>query len=123
MKKLFLAGAMLVWSGAAFAQDSQCSSVEQGAPDIERVDVSTIERTSDNSAVVQLDVVATTPNGAQPTYSFNGGGNPLANEGPRATWAVEGEGPFTATIEVRTPGSDCVSHADVTFTVEEPAVS
>ena len=123
MKTLFLAGAMLAWSGTAFAQTSECSSSEEGAPSIQRIDVSTVERPSADSAVVQLDVVASTPTGAAPQYLFNGGGTPLANDGARATWTVQGSGPFTATISATTPGSNCVASADVTFTVEAPAAA
>lgn len=121
MKKLILATAMLAWSGAGYAQASECSSTEEGAPAIERIDVSTIERPSEDSAVVQFDVVASTPTGATPNYSFNGNGTPLSSDGARATWTVNGAGPFTATISATTPGSNCVSNANVTFTVEEAA--
>ena len=127
MKRLLLMGPMLAWGGAASAQNwdtdqqSQCSAASQGAPFVERIDVATIDNPTPTTRVVQVDVAASRPDGRELTYQFHGLDGTMTSSGPRATWNVEGEGPFTATIEVSAPNYPCVSYVSVTYNVEAPA--
>jgi len=120
MKKLLLLGTLLSWGTAAAAQDSdQCTSGT--SPVIERTDVATLERTGDNEAVIQIDVAASLPDGRALTYVFAAPSGTITNDGPRATWTVEGAGPFEASVEVSAADYHCVSHAYFTYHMERPA--
>jgi len=119
MNKLILFGVMLACGGAANAQNSdQCSP--EDSPVIDRIDLATVDRPSANSAVLQVDVAASL-DGRTLHYSFHASDGSIHGDGSRATWNVEGDGPFEATIEVSSPGYPCVSHASVTFRPEEQA--
>jgi hypothetical protein len=123
MKKLLLMGTMLTWGAAAVAQDQggaeQCQP--SALPVIEQTDVSTVERNADsNSAVIQLDVAASLPNGVAPTFTFSAGDGTIANEGGRATWNVAGAGPFTASVQVSSPDG-CKTYARFTYHMEQTA--
>jgi len=123
MKKLLLMGTMLTWGAAAVAQDQggaeQC--LPSALPVIEQTDVSTVERNADgNSAVIQLDVAASLPNGGAPTFAFSAGNGTIANEGGHATWNVAGAGPFTANVQVSSPNG-CKSYALFTYHMEQTA--
>src|SRR5439155_8017899 len=104
MKKFLLVGTMLIWGGAAGAQSNGGSADQCGsayAPAIQQSDVTTVERNNDSqSAVIQLDIVASLPDGSAPTYRFSSGDGTITGDGARATWTVTGEGPFTANVEV-----------------------
>jgi hypothetical protein len=122
MKKLLLLGAMLTWGAAANAQTGgaadQCPSAL--APAIQQTNVSTVERNADdNSAVIQLDIVASVPDGA-PSYAFSSSDGTITSNGSRATWTVTGQGPFTANVEVTAPNG-CKSYSDFTYHMEQTA--
>jgi len=116
MKRLLLLGTMLAWSAAAGAQDSvpdQCPSA--ALPVIEQTDVATIEQNSETSAVIQIDVAAALPDGRALSYLYSAHSGTIVGEGPRATWTVEGAGPFTASVEVAAANDPCKSHAHFTY--------
>lgn len=123
MKKLLLLGTMLTWGVAAGAQTGGAADPcpPALAPAIHQTDVSTVERNSDtNSAVIQLDIVASLPDGGAPTYAFSSSDGTITSNGSRATWTVTGEGPFTANVEVRAPNG-CKSYSDFTYHMEQTA--
>jgi hypothetical protein len=121
MKKLLLLGTMLVWGGAAAAQTGeggdQCPA--SVSPQIEQSDVSTVARDADaNSAVIQLDVVASLPGGGTPSYSFSSNDGSITGDGSRASWTVNGAGPFTANVVVSAPNG-CRSYSHFTYHMEQ----
>jgi hypothetical protein len=120
MKKLLLAGAMLISGGAAAAQSGdQCSA--SISPAIQQTDVSTVERNADtNSAVIQLDVVASVHGDGAPNYSFSSNDGTISGDGSRASWTVSGAGPFTANVEVTGPNG-CKSYSHFTYHMEQTA--
>jgi len=122
MKKLLILGTMLGWAAAAGAQDSgaadQCPSA--ALPVIERTDVATLERDSEDNAVIQIDVAASLPNGQALAYAFSAHGGTIVSDGPRATWTVAGAGPFTASVEVSAADYPCASHAHFTYVMDRP---
>jgi len=120
MKKLLLAGAMLISGGAAAAQTGdQCPA--SISPTIEQTDVSTVERNADaNSAVIPLDVVASVPGDGVPHYSFSSNDGTISGDGSRASWTVSGAGPFTANVEVTGPNG-CRSYSHFTYHMEQTA--
>lgn len=120
MKRLFLFGAMLALSAAANAQDAPDQScTAEVSPRIERVNVATMSRPSATSAVVQIDLEAALPDGRALTYTFNPASGSIVSDGPNATWTVEGEGPFAASVEVSAAGYPCQSYANWTYELEE----
>jgi hypothetical protein len=120
MKKLLLLGTMLIWGGAAAAQDGdQCLS--SSLPAIQQTNVATVERNADSgSAVIQLDVAASLPGEGALTYAFSSADGTIAGDGSRATWTVAGAGPFSADVEVSSPDG-CKAHAHFTYHMEETA--
>jgi hypothetical protein len=124
MKKLLLLGTMLVWGAAAGAQDGGGTTDQCPAsvlPVIQQTDVSTVERNNDtNSAVIQLDIVASLPNGGTPNYVFTSPDGTITSDGPSATWTVSGSGPFTANVAVSSPDG-CTSHSLFTYHMEQTA--
>jgi hypothetical protein len=122
MKKLLLLGPMLMWGVAAGAQDGstdQC--VHALSPVVQQTDVSTVARDSDsNSAVIQLDVVASLPDGGAPNYAFSSGDGTITSDGSRATWTVTGDGPFSANVEVSGPNG-CKAYSRFTYHMEQTA--
>lgn len=122
MKKLILVGAMLACGATANAQnsgatDQTCSA--ETSPVIQRVDVATASRPTETSAVVEIDLDASLPDGRTLNYSFNVATGTVTSEGSHATWTVEGDGPFTATIEVSAYDYPCRSYANLTYRLEE----
>lgn len=117
MKKLLIMGAMLLSSAAANAQSSDECTAEQ-SPLIERVNVATESRPTETSAVVGIDLEAALPDGRALTYTFNVASGSVSSDGPHATWNVEGNGPFTATVEVSASGYPCKSYANLTYVME-----
>jgi hypothetical protein len=118
MKKLLILGTMLAWGAAAGAQDQealpdQCASA--ALPVIEQTNVATLERNGENSAVIQIDVAASLADGRALTYVYSAHSGTITGEGPRATWTVEGAGPFTASVEVSAGNDPCTSHAHFTY--------
>jgi hypothetical protein len=117
---------MLSWGAAAAAQDSggaadQCPSA--ALPVIERTDVATLERNSEesaDSAVIQIDVAASLANGHALTYAFSTQSGTITSDGARATWTVAGAGPFTASVEVSAADYPCKSHAYFTYLMDRP---
>ena len=100
MKKLLLLGAMLTWGAAASAQTGgaadQCPSAL--APAIQQTNVSTVERNADNdSAVIQLDIVASVPDGA-PSYAFSSSDerSPATGRAPPGGSPATGRSPPTS---------------------------
>jgi hypothetical protein len=90
---------------------------------IQQTDVSTVERSADsNGAVIQLDIAATLHDGNAPTYAFSAEDGTITSDGPRATWTVTGAGPFTANVEVSSPGG-CKSYSHFTYHMEQTAAS
>jgi hypothetical protein len=120
MKKLLIFGPMLMWAGAAAAQDGdQCQA--SSLPVIQQTDVATVERNADtNSAVIQLDVAASLGDGVALTYAFTSPDGTITNDGPRATWTVEGAGPFSADVQVSSPDG-CTTQAHFTYHMEQTA--
>jgi hypothetical protein len=124
MKKLLLLGTMLMWGAAASAQDGggttdQC--LPSALPAIQQTDVSTVARDSDtNTAVIQLDIVASLPDGSAATYVFSSPDGVITSDGSRATWTVVGSGPFTANVEVSSP-SGCKTYSHFTYHMEQTA--
>jgi hypothetical protein len=120
MKKLLIFGPMLMWGAAAAAQDGdQCQL--SSLPAISQTDVATVERNGDaNSAVIQLDVAASAPNGSALTYTFSSVDGTLTSDGPRATWTVTGAGPFSADVQVSTP-EGCTSYSHFIYHMEQTA--
>lgn len=123
MKRLFLFGAMLACSAAANAQDSggsgqSCSPAD--SPFIERVNVATTSRPSETSAVVEIDLAASLPDGRPLTYTFNVASGSVTSDGSHAIWTVEGDGPFSATVEVSAADYPCRSHANLAYSLEDP---
>ncbi len=122
MKRLLLLGTMLICGSAAAAQDGapadQCPSA--ALPVIERTDVATLERNSEDSAVIQIDVAASLPNGQALTYAFSAHSGTITSDGSRATWTVAGAGPFTASVEVTAANYPCTSHAHFTYLMDRP---
>ena len=122
MKKLLLLGLMMSWGAAAAAQDDgtgsdQCSGA--ALPSIAQTDVATVERNTDSgSAVIQLDVVASSPGGGALSYNFASPDGSIVGDGAQATWTVSGAGPFTATVEVSSSGG-CKSYAQFTYNMEQ----
>ena len=124
MKKLLLVGPMLMWATAAAAQDGgttdQCQP--EASPAIAQTDVATVQRDATNgSAVIQLNVTASLPNGGAPTYTFSSSDGTITNDGATATWTVTGSGPFTADVAVTAPDTGCTSHAVFTYNMEQAA--
>jgi hypothetical protein len=121
MKRLLLLGPMLAWGAAAGAQDNgsqdQCPS--SALPVIERTDVATLEGNGENGAVIQIDVAAALPDGRSLTYAFSTQNGSITGDGARATWTVEGAGPFTATVEVSAPNYPCKAHAYFTYRMDQ----
>jgi hypothetical protein len=120
MKKLLLVSILALSATAANAQDSgsdQCTA--EASPLIERVNVATASRPTETSAVVEIDLEAALPDGRALTYTFNVASGSVASEGSHATWSVEGEGPFTATVEVSASGYPCKSYANLTYQMED----
>lgn len=118
MKKLLLVGTMLIWGGAAAAQTGDQCPVSI-SPAIQQTNVSTVERGADNnSAVIQLDVVATAPGAGAPSYSFSSNDGTISGDGSRAAWTVSGAGPFTADVEVTAPNG-CKSYSHFTYHMEQ----
>jgi|GEM_PF-2956589 len=123
MKRLLLLGSMLAWSAAANAQDSGASDqscTPEASPLIERVNVATMSRPSATSAVVQIDLEAALPDGRPLSYAFNVASGSVTSDGPHASWTVEGDGPFEATIEVSAFGYPCRSYANLSYVLEAP---
>jgi hypothetical protein len=120
MKKLLILGPMLMWGAAAAAQDGdQCQP--SSLPAIQQTDVATVERDGDsNSAVIQLDVDASGPSASALTYTFSSADGTLTSDGPRATWTVTGEGPFSADVQVSTPAG-CTSTSHFAYHMEQTA--
>lgn len=118
MKKLLLVGTMLISGGAAAAQTGdQCPLSE--SPQIEQSNVSTVERSADNtSAVIQLDVAADVQGSGSPSYSFSSNDGTITANGSRASWTVSGAGPFTANVEVTGPNG-CKSYSHFTYHMEQ----
>lgn len=121
MKKLFLLGVMLACSAGANAQsgsnDQNCPV--EAEPLIERVNVATMSRPTESSAVVQVDLVAALPDGRALSYQFHADQGSIDSDGPHAVWTVEGEGPFTASVEVSASGYPCKSYANLTYVLED----
>ena len=122
MKRLLFLATMLTWGAAAGAQDppdaDQCPS--SALPVIERTDVATLERNSDTSAVIQIDVAASLPDGRPLAYAFSAHSGTIVGEGPRATWTVEGVGPFTASVELSAADYPCKSYVHFTYLMDRP---
>jgi hypothetical protein len=111
---------MLMWGAAAAAQDrDQCQP--SSLPVIQQTDVATVERNGDsNSAVIQLDVAASLGSEGALTYAFSSPDGTITNDGSRATWTVEGAGPFSANVEVSSP-EGCRTQAHFTYHMEQTA--
>src|SRR4051794_8394746 len=124
MKKFLLVGAMLIWGAAAGAQSNGGAADQCGpasSPAIQQTDVSTVERNSDSqSAIIQLDIVASLPDGSAPDYRFSSGDGTISGDGARAIWTVTGEGPFTANVEVSS-SNGCKSYSHFTYHMEQTA--
>ena len=124
MKKFLLVGTMLIWGAAAGAQSGggnadQC--LASALPAIQQTDVATVERNSDtNSAVIQIDVAATLPDGGGLTYSFSSTDGTITSDGSRATWTVTGAGPFTANVAVSSDNG-CKTYSHFTYHMEQTA--
>jgi hypothetical protein len=120
MKKLLLLGTMLIWGGAAAAEDrDQCLS--SSLPAIQQTDVVTVERNGDSgSAVIQLHVAASLPGDGALTYDFSSADGTIAGDGALATWTVAGAGPFSADVEVSSP-EGCKTRAHFTYHMEQTA--
>ena len=121
MKKLLLLGMMMSWGAAAAAQDTSAAPecAPSALPVISQTDVATVERNGDtNSAVIQLDVAASSRSGGALTYVFSSADGTLTSDGPRATWTVSGAGPFSADVAVSSPDG-CTSHALFTYHMEQ----
>jgi hypothetical protein len=123
MKRLLLVS-VLAWSAAANAQDGQGSDqcTPEASPVIERVNVATATRPTETSAVVEIDLEAALPDGRALSYAFQPSSGSITSDGPHASWTVEGEGPFTATIEVSAADYPCKSYANLTYRMEEDLV-
>ena len=119
MKKLILTGLLLASSGAAFAQNGDQSCPVEAEPLIERVNVATMSRPSATSAVVQVDLEAAAPGGGALSYNFHPDSGSIQSEGSHAVWTVDGEGPFTASVEVSSADSPCKSYANLTYVLED----
>ena len=119
MKKLFLTGLLLASSGAAYAQNGDQSCPVESEPLIERVNVATMSRPSATSAVVQVDLEAALPDGRPLNYVFHPESGSIESDGSHAVWSVEGEGPFTATVEVSAADDPCKSYANLTYVLED----
>jgi len=119
MKKLILLGTMLAWSAAASAQDGdQCPA--SSLPNVSQTNVATVERNADTgSAVIQLDVAASDPNGGALAYVFSSADGVITGDGSRGTWTVSGAGPFTADVAVTSAASGCTAHARFTYHMEQ----
>jgi hypothetical protein len=121
MKKLILTGLLLASSGAAFAQsgsnDQNCPV--EAEPLISRVNVATMSRPSASSAVVQVDLEASSPGGGALSYNFQPDSGSIQSDGSHAVWTVDGEGPFTASVEVSAADSPCKSYANLTYVLED----
>jgi len=124
MRKLMLLGLMLGWSAAAAAQDGTGTTDQCPAallPVVGQTDVATLQRSDDGaSAVIELDVTATSPDGSALTYAFTSPDGTLTNDGARATWTVTGAGPFSADVQVST-ASGCSASAHFTYHMEQTA--
>jgi hypothetical protein len=122
MKKLLLLGPMLIWGAAAGAQTGNTDQCPASlSPAIQQTDVSTVERNADNdSAVIQLDVVASLPDGGAPDYAFSSGDGTITSDGARATWTVTGNGPFTANVAISAPNG-CKTYSHFTYHMEQTA--
>jgi hypothetical protein len=122
MKKLLLVGPMLMWAATAAAQDGgttdQCPAA--ASPAIAQTDVATVQRDPDTgTAVIQLNVTASLPNGGAPAYVFSSSDGTITGDGATATWTVTGAGPFTADVAVTAPDTGCTSHAVFTYHMED----
>jgi hypothetical protein len=123
MKKLLLVGPMLMWAASAAAQNGggtpdQCPA--EASPAIAQTDVATVQRDTDSgSAVIQLSVTASLPNGGAPAYAFSSSDGTITGNGATATWTVTGAGPFMADVAVTAPDTGCTSHAVFTYHMEE----
>jgi hypothetical protein len=122
MKKLLLLGPMLIWGAAAGAENGATDQCQPAlSPVIQQTDVSTVERNSDaNSAVIQLDIVASLPDESAPNYAFSSADGTITSDGSRATWTVTGEGPFSANVVVTAPNG-CKAYSHFTYHMEQTA--
>jgi len=121
MKKLLLLGIMMSWGAAAAAQDASAAPecVPAALPVISQTDVATVERNGDtSSAVIQLDVAATSHGGGALTYVFSSPDGTITSDGSRATWTVSGAGPFSADVAVSSPDG-CTSYSHFTYHMEQ----
>jgi hypothetical protein len=123
MKKFLLLGMMMTWGAAAAAQDGGGNTDQCGpstSPAIQQTNVATVERNSDsNSAVIQLDIVASRPDGGTLDYAFSSVDGTITSDGARATWTVDGAGPFTADVAVTAADSGCTTHSHFTYHMEQ----
>ena len=120
MKKLLLLGPMLAWGAAAAAQDSGDQCQASAVPVIAETNVSTVERDPDaGTAVIQLDVSASIPDGRTPNYAFTADQGTITSDGARATWTVSGAGPFSANVAVSSPDNLCQSYSHFTYHMEQ----
>jgi hypothetical protein len=114
---------MLGWSAAAAAQDGTGSNDQCPAaalPAIGQTDVATLERNDDGSAVIELEVAATSTDGSALTYTFSSPDGTIVGDGSHATWTVSGAGPFSADVRVSN-AAGCTSAARFTYHMEQTA--
>jgi len=91
-----------------------------GAAVVKRFKLTRLKRPTPTSAVVRVDATVDQPQGKELFYTFTVTSGRVIEDGPRATWTVEGVGTYTISLEVYDRGSGCVTFTSATYTIAKP---